>query len=143
MHRPARFLAAAALTAASVVGVSSSASAATTDGPCTLPDVVSSAPIISNGQQIGIAELRRKTVPQLLVFRYYRYCTRFALTTEPAKPLVGTATVKHTPRKGAAPIEYSTTGPLTYPSYGISSPTIDVHGGTVGYAVSWQLAPAS
>lgn len=140
MRRPARLLAAAALTATSVLAVSSPASAATT-GPCTLPDVVASAPVISNGQQIGVAELRRQTVKKFLS-SYYRFCTRFALTKAPAKPLIGTATVTHAPRKGATPIEYSTTGPLTYPSYGVSSPTIDVRRGTVGYAVKYQLAPA-
>jgi hypothetical protein len=140
MHRSARLVAAASLTLVSVVGISSPASAATTNGPCTLPDVVSSVPVISNGEQIGVAELRRQTVKRILS-SYYRYCARFALTKAPARPLIGTATVKHSPRKGATPIEYSTTGPLTYPSFGISSPTIDVRRGTVGYAVSYRLAP--
>ena len=140
MSRPARIIAAASLTLVSVVGVSSPASAATS-GPCTLPDVVSSAPIVSNGQQIGVAELRRQTVRKLLS-SYYRYCARFALTSAPAKPLIATVTVKHSPRQGATPINYSTTGPLTFPSYGVSSPTIDVRRGTVGYAVSYKLAPA-
>jgi hypothetical protein len=141
MRRPARFLAASALVATSVVGFSSPSSAATTTGPCTQPDVVASTPIISNGQQIGIAELRRGTVKKFLS-SYYRFCTRFALTKAPAKPLIGTATVTHAPRKGATPVEYSTTGPLTFPSYGVSSPTIDVRRGTVGYKVKYQLAPA-
>lgn len=141
MRRPARLLAAAALTAVSVVGVSAPASAAT-NGRCTLPTVVSSAPVVSNGQQIGVAELRRGTVKRLLS-SYYQYCARFALTSAPAKPLVGTVTVKHSPRKNAPFVDYSTTGPLTYPSYGLSSPTIDVRRGTVGYAVSYRLAPAS
>jgi hypothetical protein len=142
MRRPAHFLAATALAAASVIGVSAPASAATTTGPCTLPDVKSSAPVYSSsGQQVGIAELRRETVHRLLG-SYYRYCARFALTSAPAQPLVGTVTLKHTLRTGSQPILYSTTGPLTYPSYGLSSPTIDVHRGTIAYAVSFHLASA-
>jgi len=140
MRRSARLLAAASLVVVSVVGVSAPASAAT-HGPCTLPTVVSSAPIVSNGQQIGVAELRRGTVRRLLS-SYYQYCARFALTSAPTRPLVGTVTVRHSPRKNAPYVNHSTTGPLTYPSYGLSSPTIDVHRGTVGYAVSYKLAPA-
>jgi hypothetical protein len=140
MRRPARLLVATTLAAASVVGFSTPSSAAT-NGPCDLPDIVSTSPVISSsGQQVAVAQLRRQTVHHFLS-SYYRYCARLTLTKAPPQATIGTVTLKHTLRTGAQPVLYTTTGPITYPSFGLSSPIVDVHRGTVGYAVS--LRPAS